>query len=185
MAEIVTDRDLYLAVLRLIDEQSENTRLLEDYLQALSHLPFSRACFLRQALTPDEFFALLAEAFVAAPRRVPDGYIHTNAADIYEYDLAEQPGFAGWEIRITRQIIDLREMAESGQLADKMRHFGIASPRGSRWCNFDPCGFLECATAGEFGGRNWEDEPDREPTSLGDISWERFRDFLRAGQEYE
>ena len=186
MAEITTNRDLYLAVSQLIAQHRENARSLEDYLQALGRLPFDRACFLRRSLTPSEFFALLAEAFVATPQQVPDGYIHTNAADIYEYDRTELTGFAGWEVRITRQIIDLREMAEGGQLEDKYRYFGIDAPRGSRWYNFDPCGFLECATAGTFGGRDWdEDDSDSEPAPLGEISWEQFRDFLLAGQAYE
>ena len=62
---------------------------------------------------------------------------------------------------------------------------GIDAPRGSRWYNFDPCAFLECATAGTFGGRNWKDDPAREATTLAAVSWEEFRDFLGAGQWYE
>ncbi|MBN9117668.1 MAG: hypothetical protein J0I06_00605 [Planctomycetes bacterium] len=72
-------------------------------------------------------------------------------------------------------------MAESGRLADPQRHFGVDAPRGARWYNFDPCAFLECASAGTFGGRRGDDH-GAEP--LAAISWEEFRDFLRAGQEY-
>jgi hypothetical protein len=92
-----------------------------------------------------------------------------------------------------------------------LRYFGINSPRGSRWYNFDPCTFLECAMAGSFGG--WEEgddtgrgyvpgevavlgpdgritgcdprELDDPIVPLGEISWEAFRDFLGQGQWYE
>ena len=49
-------------------------------------------------------------------------------------------------------------MAANGQLADDQRYFGIDSPRGGRWYNFDPAGYLECATVGTFGG--WDGEDD-------------------------
>jgi hypothetical protein len=180
VADIVTNRDLYLAVLQLSEQHCGNARSLEDYLQALQRLPFAHGYFRRGAVTPDELLALLAEAFVAAPGRVPDGYIQTNAADICEDDRTDPPGLAGWEVRVTRQIIDLREMAANGQLANEQRFFGIDAPRGERWYNFTPCDFLECAARYSF-----VDGVEDESAPVGAISWEQFRDFLGAGQAYE
>jgi hypothetical protein len=102
-------------------------------------------------------------------------------------------------------------MAEQGILADKFRDFGVESPKGSRWYNFDPCTFLECATTGTFGG--WEPgdetgrrfvqgpvavltedgtlrdadprEEEREVVPLPGVTWKVFWNFLGAGQWYE
>jgi hypothetical protein len=102
-------------------------------------------------------------------------------------------------------------MHECGTLANDLRYFGIDSPRGSHWYNFDPCTFLECATAGSYGGWEAGDPTGREhvprpvavlgddgsiesvdprdvpsPTvSIAEVTWEDFRDFLGAGQWYE
>ncbi len=59
---------------------------------------------------------------------------------------------------MAEQIKDLREMKESGQLERDDKYFGMDAPSGNRWYNFDLFGYLECATAGAFGG--WEDGDD-------------------------
>ncbi len=206
---IVTNRDLYLAVSQLIVQYRESARSLEEYLRALWNVGHAHRA--QPALTPDEFFGVLAEAFDAEPESPSEEFWRGLAETLYAHDRAHLPGFEGWEARIVRQIVDLREMAEGGQLADKLRYFGIDSPRGSRWYNFDPCTFLECAMAGSFGG--WEEGddtgrgyvpgevavlgPDGQITGadprdlddpvvpLGEISWDQFSDFLGAGQWYE
>jgi hypothetical protein len=120
-------------------------------------------------------------------------------------------GFDSWESFALRQIVDLREMAEQGMLKDEQRYFGIDSPRGQRWYNFDPCTFLECATAGSSGGWQSGDNTGREyvsgpvavlgddgtvtvsdpqdvprlVVSIGEVSWEDFQSFLGCGQWYE
>lgn len=102
-------------------------------------------------------------------------------------------------------------MAEQGILADEERYFGIDSPRGQRWYNFDPCTFLECAVAGSLGGWQSGDDTGREYVpgqvavmsddgkvevadpedvpdpviSIGELSWETFQSFLGCGQWYE
>lgn len=167
-----TNADLYFAVSQLIAQYQESTRPLEEYLRALWNVaPRHRG---QESLTPDEFLDLLAEAFVAEP--VP-----------YEADLEPYSGpdfepsvchLFDVEIVLVGQIIDLREMAASGQLANPHRYFGIDSPRGERWYNFDPCTFLECAS------RYWVDRHGGSP-SLTAISWGDFCDFLAAGQGYE
>jgi hypothetical protein len=204
MSSHESNRDLYLAVAGLIERHRAGERGLEEYLRALWRL--AQGCRDRPALAVTEFIDLLDGAFTlpAAPfeeawrsRHAQEGTITT--------------GFAGWEARLVRQVVDLREMAERGLLDNEMRYFGINAPRGSRWYNFDPCTFLECATAGSFGGWQPGDDTGREyvpgPVAvLGEdgrltsrdprdipnpvvplvaVSWEKFRDFLGDGQWYE
>jgi hypothetical protein len=184
VGDIRTNRDLYLAVSQLIAQHRENARPLEEYLRALWGVALCHRE--RTSLTPDEFFGVLAEAFSAEPFPFEAELWLENHGDVYALGLEDTPGYQGWKYRIARQIIDLLEMAISGQLANEHRYFGLDSPRGSQWYNFDPCAFLECATAGSFGGRDWEDDDTGDGVAaLAAISWEEFREFLRAGQEYE
>jgi hypothetical protein len=186
MGEITTNRELYFAVLQLIEQHRENTRSLEEYLRALWNINNRYHDQKRTSLIPDEFFNVLAEAFVAEPFLFDDETWLDSHDSIYALGLSPQSGYLGWEKYLARQVIDLREMAANGQLEDKFRYVGIDSPRGSRWYNFTPGGFLERAMTGTFTGCDWnEDDPDLEVTVLGEISWEQFRDFLGAGQWYE
>lgn len=171
------------------------------------------ACGMRyhttDALTPDEFFGLLSDAFeTPAPPFVESlrgRYVGDGSA------LAALPPFTRWGYFLTRQIVDLREMSEGGQLANKLRYFGIDSPRGSRWYNFDVCTYLECATVGSFGGWEPGDGTGREyvpgevvvtnpdgtlgsadPRDLPNpvealtaVTWDDFYHFLGQGQWYE
>ena len=102
-------------------------------------------------------------------------------------------------------------MRKAGTLESEYRYFGLDAPSGRHWCNFDPCTFLECAVDGTFGGwqpgdttgrdyvpgnvavfdargritavNPWDiDSPTYEITA---VSWEKFADFLWAGQSYE
>ena len=65
---------------------------------------------------------------------------------------------------------DLHEMDENDTLKNEQRYFGVNAPRKSYWYNFDPIGYLECATAGSFGGWEPGDETGRqfvpEPVAL-------------------
>jgi hypothetical protein len=204
MNDIRTNRDLYTAVAELCASQRDSPRDLEEYLRALWAL--GSALRERPALSLVEFFGFLRAAFTATvppfDKRWP--YLYGNASDSLS-------GFAAWEAFILRQVVDLREMAESGTLAEELRYFGVNSPRGQRWYNFDPCTFLECATAGSFGGWEEGDDTDRDyvpgpvlavgedgqlresdPRDLDrpvapidSVSWEDFRFFLGQGQWYE
>ena len=96
-------------------------------------------------------------------------------------------------------------------MKNELRYFGMKAPRGSYWFNFDPATFLECGVVGTFGG--WQEgdssgrmlvdgkvaafdadgevvilDPQdvRHPISeLSEISWDKFREFLECGQQYE
>lgn len=201
---IKTNRDLYLAVTDLTAAQKSCPRSLEEYLLALWALGRSRRD--RPSLSGNELLEMLASAFSSSVPPFQEDW--RTRFDLKDENL---PGFEGWEECLLRQVVDLREMAEQGQLASKYRYCGISAPRGSQWYNFDPCTFLECGTVGCFGG--WEPEDDSGRTyvpgpvamldengnivsvdprdipdlivSLLEIQWEDFRDFLNYGQIYE
>lgn len=179
-------------------------RSLEEYLRSL----WKNAQKFRNSphLSPDEFFDLLSESFTQEAPPFDEKW-----RSQYRDELAELPGFEPWETRVQRQIVDLREMAEQGTLANELRYYGMKAPRGCHWSNFDPCTFLECATVGTFGG--WEPgdnsgrqfvpglfavlgedgeikecNPEDVPRPTGiilPVTWEVFQDFLYSGQIYE
>lgn len=193
-----TNRDLYLLVAGL----PPSSRSLADYLGALWRLAAS--CRGADALPPAQFAELLVAAFHVEPLSYDRARVPSDAAP-------ERAGYARFEHAIATQIVDLHEMAEDGSLADEHRYFGLDSPRGARWYNFEPHGYLECAVAGTFDG--WcEGDPtgrayvpgpvavldasgavtsvdprclDGEVEPLPPITWDVFADFLWAGQSYE
>lgn len=189
-----TNRDLYLLVAGL----PPSSRSLEHYLGALWRVASS--CRDAPSLPPGVFAELLVSAFEAAP--LPHDAPRLAPSDT---------GYAHFERVIAAQLLDLHELAAAGRLDDELRYFGLDSPRGARWYNFEPHGYLECAVAGTFDG--WcEGDPtgrvyvpgpvavldatgavtsvdprslDRDPEVLPPITWEAFADFLWAGQSYE
>ena len=227
VSSIQTNRDLYLAIADLTKRHSSGARDLEDYLRAL--WASARCYHERASLSADEFFELLSAAFTLPAPHFDEAWRSQYAeagtnplATILAAKLgarhrsrgadeAGSSGFDSWETFVLRQIVDLREMAEQGILADEQRYFGINSPRGHRWYNFNPCAFLECAAAGSSGGWQSGDDPDREfvpgqvavlandgtvttadsqdvadPVVLiREMSWKDFESFLGCGQWYE
>ena len=197
MGSIRTNRDLYLALADLVAKTDASDRSLEEYLRALWGL--ARAYRDRPALTGDELLGLLARAFTGSAPPFDEGWRATYERDFPAAFRDFLGAFGAWEARVLRQIVDLREMDERGQLKDDQCYFGIDSPRGSRWYNFDPAAFLECAAAGTFGG--WEEGDDTgrayvpglgaivggqvTPEPLLAISWDHFIMFLGNGQWYE
>jgi hypothetical protein len=188
----------------LIGRHDACTRSLEEYLGALWDI--ARVQKAQPSLSLDEFFQMLSEAFTRPAPPFDEAW-----RSRYETDQPKLSGFEGWEARVLRQIVDLREMTEQGMLDDDQRYFGINSPRGHRWYNFDPCTFLECATAGSYGGWRPGDDTGRQyvpgpvmvmgddgklrecdPREVGApvaavpaVSWDDFRWFLGEGQWYE
>ena len=202
--QITTNRDLYLALADLSKLHQNNNRSLEHYLLAV--LKQTGGFRDRDALTLSEFYDIIVSGFTEEPAPFQDEWRE-------QYDRLDDQavGFAGWHATVVRQIVDLREMDESGDLKNKYRYFGLDSPRKSSWCNFDPLGYLECAAAGSFGGWEPGDDTGREyvpgevavisddgsiqsarPEELPDpkfdipnVSWDQFKDFVFCGQIYE
>ena len=74
---------------------------------------------------------------------------------------------------LERQIRDLREMKENGDLDKEFKYFGITSPSKQTWYNFDTASYLRCATAGLFQKR------------IENCDWNILEHFLLLGQIYE
>jgi hypothetical protein len=199
-----SNRDLYLAIVKLSEEYKYCELSLEEYLLVL--LQEANRFKDRELLSLDNFYSLISIPFnVCSPK------FNEDWRSQYDQLPNDSCGFERWRSILIRQIVDLREMKENGTLADKERYFGVNSPRGSRWYNFDPLGYLECAMAGSFSGWEDGDESDRqfvpglvsiiaENGSIQDadprdlvhpqfkmptVSWDEFNDFIQCGQYYE
>lgn len=203
MTGLTTNRDLYKAVIELTTAKAASQPSLEAYLLSLRQLGMQYEA--HNSIGLDDFFSLLRDAFSFPPPQFDVSWVNQHVT------YTEEKGFPGWLATITSQIIDLHDMAGSGDLQNEMRYFGMRSPRGSYWFNFDPCDFLECAMAGSIGGWEPGDESGRSyvpgPVAVLDkndnivtmnpedvprpvyplptVSWELFRDILYSGQHYE
>lgn len=176
--EIRTNHDLYDAICALAEKHAQADRLLEAYLSALWQLGGN--CRQESALTVDQFFQMLSEAFVAPVPNFDETWRSCAG------DSEESEGFTGWEVVIQRQIVDLREMDEAGLLQDKYRELGLTSPRGRPWFNFDPCSYLQCGTQAILDSRQAGDTGSEiDEFEVTAISWELFREFSWCGQIYE
>lgn len=163
----MTNRDLYLLVTSFSSKYPEPT--LANYLKSLWAIvsPFSQT-----EPTIENLADWLDAAFTYS-------ISNFNQDLFYEkFDLTKE-GFGSWENRILLQITELQEMDESGQLEDKMRYFGIDSPSGSRWYNFDVLTYLECAVSGMY------DDKEDEVFEIKEFSWDDFAGLLWYGQNYE
>lgn len=205
MTDLQSNRDLYLAIEKLAEKYKSCDRSLEEYLRVLLQEADRFAHY--EALSLSDFYALICVSFTASIPKFNENWRNT-------YNLLPNAaaGFSHrWQATLIRQIVDLREMAENGTLADQYRYFGIDSPRHSRWYNFEPRSYLECAMAGSFGG--WEpadaasrqlvpgrvtvltetgsiqavDPQDlpRPQFALPTVAWTEFEDFIECGRYYE
>jgi len=202
--EIRTKRDLCKAIDDLIARHDACDRTLESYLLAIlgGLVMFSD----RPSLTMTEFLGLIESGFTGAPVAFEEQWRH-------QYDGLSRDDriYAGCRAEIVRQIVDLREMDESGTLQGEWREFGLDAPRGERWFNFETVGYLGCALAGTFRMREPGDElayqvesippavrgeaeseeagrrddTMRPPLKSPAVSWERFNAFFVCGRIYE
>jgi hypothetical protein len=183
----MTNRELYLFVTNFEAKYSkEQCPPLEKYLSSL----WAIAALFRQSEPTVEALTNWLDLAFIHPAPIFNSEWLKSKVDI------SAKGFDGWESKILSQIVDLRQMAESGQLEDEYRYFGIDAPRGSRWFNFDVPTYLECAVRGMYGGYAEEDvivlykpangeSADSEIIKIMDFSWEDFTELLVYGQIYE
>lgn len=167
----MTNRGFYLALQAIGEEAAVRKVSLERYLIALLDLSAKHSA--AAGLSPDQVIELLSSALNT---EAPGSGLQSPASP----NNNEVGGFSDWRNTIMRQIRDLREMRSGGHLADPEREFGISSPSGERWCNFDVEAYLECGAAGTVGGFE-----GKASVELGAFSWKQFQAFLDCGQLYE
>lgn len=180
---MLTNRELYQLVTGFVTE-----RPLEEYLRATWRIASARrgelldvdavAEILTRALTEDapDFDEAWRELYGSPPE--PSGEFVVD-----------------WERTILFQIVELRAMSEDGTLENKYRYFGVVSPSGGTWYNFDVVTYLECGVRGTVGGfeadevvvlvPDPEGDDDSDLFELVDFGWEAFTDLLWCGQYYE
>ncbi len=204
MPTLYTNRDLYLAIEELSKAQDSSERTLEEYLRSM--LGLATQYENRESLTLLEFYDLLASAFTQEPIPFDEQWRRE-----YARLALDQSTYNGWRATALRQIVDLREMAEVGILNDPYAYFGIDVPRGPRWYNVHPLGYLECGMTGSLGG--WEpdgesgrqfvpgqvavveddgtmglrvpEEIKRPIVALPIVGWDDFSLFVNCGGAYE
>lgn len=184
----MTNREIYRIVTGF-SEKVEKSSLpsLEKYLSSLWSIVSQER---HVALTAEKFVEWLAQAFVAPAPDFNTDWLQRTSHN------SDACGFDGWENLILFQIADLRRMDEAGLLQNEYRYFGIDSPTGTRWYNFDPLTYLECGVRGELGGYA-EDEvivliapsegesADSPVYEVNQFSWDTFTGILQCGQCYE
>ncbi|MEW6305167.1 MAG: hypothetical protein AB1705_16955 [Verrucomicrobiota bacterium] len=193
-----TNRELYKGIEGLLKQKKGlSIPPLDAYLSNLIRRASRFAG--QESLSLDEFLGLLRDAFECSGGL--DAAVPVEAT----------AGFQKWKVQMERQIEDLQQMAQSGQLQDEHRYFGISAPSGRYWYNFDPCTYIECGAEGSLGGWVEGDETGRDyvpgpvaclgpdssivacdprdldhpPVPLSEITWEMFLDFAWCGQSYE
>jgi len=152
-------------------------RDLEDYLLALLGLVVKSNL---QPMTEGLFFKLLEDAYTAPPVPFdetwlacctpPDDDWLNRKLEMHEplFGLNEK----AYQYSIDAlhfQIAELRKM-RGKQLDNELRYFGVISPTGNRWYNFDPHALLECGAAG-LGSIKYE--------------WSDIGELLEMGRIYE
>lgn len=180
---MMTNRQLYEHVCSF-----DNTRPLEDYLRALWTVALPRK---NELIEVDDVAEMLEAALSADVPPFDESWLERFA------NPPEPSGefVVDWEQTILFQIVELHQMAEDGTLDDKHRYFGVRSPSGATWYNFDITTYLECGVRGTVGGYEADEvvvlvpSPDGDDNSpvfeLDDFGWEAFTDLLWCGQFYE
>lgn len=167
---------MYEIIEKLGPKLEENTPSLEQYLSALWQVVSAGQ---EKLLSDKQVVEWLGAAFEQRSPEFRQEWLSVQKGDLYLRDSYDDATFEDWENLILFQIADLKRMDETGMLDDEYKFFGIDSPSGERWYNFDPSGYLKCAATAVFGQDNDSDR-EGEPFSWGD-----FIQFLICGQIYE
>lgn len=191
--------DFRTAVLNILNEQKPTyTSSLKDYLRSLWCIIDRHK---EEPVSYPLFVSMIADTFSTEPMPFNTQWL-LYEKDLY-WDWNDEQGFyftkvyrdEHWEINETNidpfhilehtllyQIADLYRMSDH-QLKDPYRYYGIDSPTGHTWYNFDVFTYWECAT------RGMEDHL-RSNRSLikhrfNTCTWATFALLLELGSDYE
>ena len=106
------------------------------------------------------------------------GSLEQKTNEPLKFEAADKHGGPAYSAEVIKfQLAELSRMRASGQLADESKFFGIVSPSGHGWYNFDPFSLLECGARGLMDHAG-EDAPVRG-------GWEMLGELLEMGRTYE
>lgn len=185
----MTNRELYQFVRQLRNKfEPQKSLSLEQYLSSLWAIV---SVHQDTQLTIEKLVEWLDTAFRQTPPPFNSDWLDGQVN--YPQD---QATYEDWQNLILFQIADLHRMAEAGLLADPYRYYGLDSPSGVRWYNFDSFTYLECGIRGAFGGYVAEEvivlisPPEGESADspvyqIEQFTWTDFIEILECGQCYE
>jgi hypothetical protein len=171
------------------DSPRTPARSLEEYLRALWALAHN---WPYDIIPAEKLAGWFRDAFTAEVPPFDDAWRSIQRDD----EGSNNIGRTAWEQCILFQIADLRRMAEAGMLENEYRYFGIESPTGFWWYNFDPWSYLEAAVWRSRGGYSEHEvimlippkngaSADSPVASVDGLTWDQFADLLRCGAVYE
>jgi hypothetical protein len=172
LEQVSTARDFITFLRQLAPRAGDYAGSLEEYLRAVHRVATTHQ---EEPPTWRLLAHVLADALSTAPSPFDPAWLEYTAppAVVEDPEAAIADPFAALQHMLRYQIADLHRMAEIGTTNDPSRYWGIDSPTGHRWYNFDPQSFLECASAWGDGDRSTE------------CSWADLAIFLWLGQIYE
>jgi hypothetical protein len=174
--------DLMMKV--IVEQKSTYVGSIEEYLRSVwSSILVHR----NDAPTYHLFGEILQKAFHAQPAPFESEWMKYNAAPqelrslmVLEKPFSREADFTCLKREILFLIAELHRMQDHVQ--DKMKHFGVVSPTGHSWYNWDPFTYLECAMAGLIshreGGLLKRADESR-------CNWSLFAFILELGRIYE
>ena len=106
------------------------------------------------------------------------GFLRPKTNKPLKFEAADKHGGLAYSAEVIKfQLAEFSRMRASGQLADESKFFGIVSPSGHGWYNFDPFSLLEC------GARGMMDHAGEDAPACG--GWEMLGELLEMGRTYE
>lgn len=167
--------DIKNEIVNIIDSKNECNISLREYLIRILHI--SKDYSTNTRISSSKFIDILNKAFT----------IILNTHSNYEQQYKLKPPIINLQdsnFEVLRETIlfqinelDCMEKDES-LLRNKMSYFGVDSPNGNRWYNFDPLTYLECASS-------WLVDYYGEDMHMNFINWGLFARFLEMGRLYE
>jgi hypothetical protein len=197
MSTELTSQEFRSAVLAIIEKQEgEHKDSLENHLLSLWAAIKKYETY---APSYSLFATMLTEAFETQPAEFNEEWLRYENDLFWDYQdrsfvikeyrndewIVTETNVNDFEILkhiIFFQIADLHRM-DSGQLNDPYKYFGIDSPTGNRWYNFDVFAYWECATAGMEACLDMPDHPRKK--SFDKCTWATLAKLLQLGQSYE
>ncbi len=148
----------------------DNEPPLQDYLRALYKLVQDKK---EEQPTLMLFALLLEQSFTAEPLPFCKTWVRHESPPP-KRGLKSDFEYLSYVLEF--QIAELKSM-ENGALSNENRYFGVTSPNGNGWYNFDATMNLECGVRGYLQQTN--------KTQQNKVTWRTLADILEIGRFFE